>query len=555
MKAYEVAESSFRAAGGYALDAKVGGILSGLGFDEIMVEKDPRTLSGGWRMRLELARLFMAEPEFLILDEPTNHLDLPSLVWVERYLNAFDGTLLFVSHDRALLNRLASQTLHLNRGRLDPYRGNFDAFLEAKAEKETQEAAQLSQIKRRRAEMQKFVDRFGAKASKASQAQSRVKMIDRLRSLEDGFDNDRSEETAVFSLPEPIKTPRIALQIKDGAIGYDKILSQGLDMEIEKGWKVAIIGANGIGKSTLLKTLIGHLPALDGVFTPAPVPAALFSQNQTDSLDLEKTVLENLQAETDLPERQARSLLGGFLFRSDDVFKPARVLSGGELSRLGLACILGRRVGLLYLDEPTNHLDMASVAMLAAALNQYDGTALFVSHDRTFIDEVCTHVFAMLPTGASMLFEGKLDDYSRQAALAGFPDVLSQTPAAAVPGNASATASAAPSVASQSQAPQLGTKANQVEQTQIKNWKRRQHKLKRELQVYDQRQEKARDAVSQLEQELLELAPSDFKGLEKTQAQLDNRRLELEDAEESWLEKSEELEKLELNLQVQGRLA
>lgn len=422
---FERLEEEYRINGGYALDSRAKGILVGLGFSPDWFSKSPLSLSGGWRMRLELAKVFLNDPDFLILDEPTNHLDLPSLAWVERYLLVFEGTVLFVSHDKSLLNKLSNFTLHLHKGKLTQYKGNFDKFLEERAIRQEQEAQSAEQLRKKKEALEKFITRFGAKASKAAQAQSRVKMLERLSSLENE-DGTADMESMVLNLPEPIKSGREVCKIENGAIGYTTPLSKNIQFKIERGQKIAIIGANGIGKSTLLKTLVGLVPKLNGNFEFGHnVIPALFAQDQLDTLDEQKTALENvLNSSPDVSERQARSLLGSFLFRGDDVFKPVSVLSGGEKSRVGLACLLCQKANFLILDEPTNHLDMSSCEILAAALQDYEGTALFVSHDRTFIDEVCTHVFAMLADGRSALFEGKLDDYKRLAKVAGFPNVL-----------------------------------------------------------------------------------------------------------------------------------
>lgn len=425
LQQYEDAESEFRLLDGYSIESKAVAILKGLGFKENGQDVAPQTLSGGWRMRLELARLLIAEPDFLVLDEPTNHLDLPSLVWIENWLMGYRGTLLFVSHDRELLNRLPTMVLFLESGKLTPYRGNFDQFLEQREAQMEQERARSEQLKQRREAMEDFVKRFGAKASKARQAQSRVKMIARIRDLEDSLDTNQANYSFSIDLPSPVKTPRLVTEVEDLAIGYGKPLAEHIECTVEKGYKIAVIGANGIGKSTFLKTLAGVIPAIQGKVIPCPsLKVAYFSQDQSEVLLGDRTILEQFMSQTGLGEKESRNLLGGFMFRGDDVFKKVSVLSGGELSRVGLACAVSKRSGLLLLDEPTNHLDMATVEGLISALDEFEGTMVFVSHDRTFIEGVCTHVFAMLPDGRSRLFPGKLADYEALAATSGFPNVL-----------------------------------------------------------------------------------------------------------------------------------
>lgn len=533
---FEAAETALRLAGGYALEAKAQSILKGLGFKSEDLQKNPRELSGGWRMRLELTRLFLSEPEFLILDEPTNHLDLPSLVWVEEWLMSFRGTLLFVSHDRALLNKLATYTLHLHQGNLTPYRGNFDAFLDQREARMEQEHAALAQLRRRREAMEQFVQRFGAKATKATQAQSRLKMISRIRDLEENIDqNTEGQEASVFiDIPAPQKSPRIIFELEKGSIGYAHPLAHGVSLTLERGQKVAIIGANGIGKSTLLRTIAGHQRALGGRFSLTPgVAMAYFAQEQTETLDMDATVLTNLLRHTDLGEPAARQLLGGFLFRGEDVFKKTKVLSGGELSRLGLACSLGKRAGLILLDEPTNHLDMASVETLASGLEDHEGTVLFVSHDRTFIDAVCTHIFAMLPDGRSMLFPGKLHDYVRLAAVSGFPNVLAAKND--VPGDTDAP----PSHNRPSSTDQRG-----LSHAQSKERKASLLKSKKRVDQLEKEMAQLREKSAGIDLAMATIPAHDYlKNQELHRESLALREL-LEAKEEEWLHASEELESL-----------
>lgn len=427
LAAFEKAEAEFQDAGGPALESRARGILAGLGFRTSQFDVNPKTLSGGWRMRLELAKVFLNEPQFLVLDEPTNHLDLPSLVWVENYLRQFRGCLVFVSHDRGLLNRLATITLHLSRGNLRSYKGNFDSFLEQKEQYEQQDVARAEAIARRKAELSRFVERFGAKATKARQAQARVKMLARLQDLEDEIDLPQQENSVAFSFPAALSSGRDVLKVEDLAIGYESShpLSRGIHLNIVRGQKICVIGSNGIGKSTLLQTLAGVIPQIAGKYVNGhQVVHAYFAQDQLSVLHPQKTVLDNVLSRTALSEKEARSLLGSFLFQGDDVFKPVGVLSGGEKNRVGLAILLSQKANFLLLDEPTNHLDMSSAEILSEALQDYEGTVFCVSHDREFINSFATHIFVMLPGGQSALFEGNLDDYPRLAEVSGFPNIL-----------------------------------------------------------------------------------------------------------------------------------
>lgn len=425
-EAYEKAETEFQALGGYEVESDAKKYLVGLGFSTEQFGKSPLELSGGWRMRLELAKILVNNPNFLILDEPTNHLDLPSLVWLEAYLQGFEGTVLFVSHDRALLNRLATITLHLGQGSLTAYTGNYDQFIVQRDLANTQTEAQLKGLQQRQAELQRFVDRFGAKASKATQAASRQKMIDRLKEEESALNLPKAQRVISANLKIATPSGKQVLKLTKGAVGYASVIAKNLSLSIQRGQRVAIIGANGIGKSTLVKTLSGALPLLQGELEFGHnVEVGYHAQNHLDSLNPQATALENVTAANlELTEQMARSLLGQFLLQKDDVFKKVGVLSGGEKNRVSLCCLLSRQANFLILDEPTNHLDMASADILAKTLAEFKGTVLFVSHDRVFIDTVATHIFVVANANQSALFEGKLKDYEEVAERSGFPNIL-----------------------------------------------------------------------------------------------------------------------------------
>jgi ATP-binding cassette subfamily F protein 3 len=361
-------------------------------------------------------------------------------------------------------------------------------------------------------------------------------MIARLRDLEGELgDPDDGGSQIALRVPPAAKTGRIVMTIEGGAIGYDRALATGINLSVERGQKIAVIGANGIGKSTLLKTIKGLHAPLAGKFLPSSgVSIGYFAQDQAETLDRTDTVLGNLLKRSTMGEREARGLLGGFLFRGNDVFKQARVLSGGEMSRLGLAILLGRSEGLLLLDEPTNHLDMASVEMLADALTEYDGTMMFVSHDRTFIDAVATHVFAMLPDGRSMLFEGKLADYQRLAATAGFPNVLLVEEKSAPKQDASTPAKAS--------------------DDDVRELKKRRQKLEGRINALDTQLAKDRTTMTKVEQELAEIAPTDFAKAQALTERQTQTSAAIDAAEEEWLVVAEELETVKSALAALNRL-
>lgn len=544
--AYEKAESQFSQAGGYSIEAKASGILHGLGFSPHQIHQSPLALSGGWRMRLELAKVFLNEPDVLILDEPTNHLDLPSLIWVEKYLQGFRGTLLFVSHDRSLLNRLATITLHLSHGQLKAYRGNFDSLLEQREQEEAQLDARRQNLERQREQLETFVDRFGAKASKARQAQSKMKQIDKLRALENELDPTASDQTFNFRLPAAPPCGRDVLTVKGLSIGYGKALATDINLLMERGARIAIIGSNGIGKSTFLKTVAGQIEALAGEVRPGhQTKLGYFAQNHGEILDLERSILENvLNTRPDMGEREGRQILGSFLFSGDDVFKAVKVLSGGEKARVALCRSLLLQSNLLLLDEPTNHLDMSSVEVLIEGLAAYTGSILFVSHDRTFIEALATHIFVMLPDGRSALFHGKLQDYQRLAAQQGFPDVLDGGESAKQQNLARSKAAAVAAAA----------KLTEPSDFEVaKQLKRERSRLQKNIEKLELEQHKHRSDISLLETQLHELPPNDYQRGTEINRLLQDKQGSLAKLEESWLDSADQLESIEMQLTSSGR--
>lgn len=405
---YEDIEKEFSDNGGYALEAEAKGILIGLGFENEQLDQNPLTLSGGWRMRCELAKLLVNNPNFLILDEPTNHLDLPSLAWLEQYLKSFPGTLLFVSHDRDFLNNISDTTINIVKGNMKVYNGNFDNFIEQKTENTKQAQKQFENIKKKKDSLQEFVDKFRSKATKAKQAQSKLKIIDKLKELEERLDVDNSEKKANFKIDISKQSGKIVCDIQKASIGYgNTLLNQDINLRILRGNKISIIGANGIGKSTLLKSIIKEIPFLSGDFKIGTnVSIGYYAQSQLDILDNDLDAIENvLKLAPMINHQQARSLLGCLLITKDDVKKQLKVLSGGEKSKVAIAALLAQKCNFLILDEPTNHLDMSSVEALASALANYEGTVLMVSHNRAFISSFSTHILKMDKTKKAELFD------------------------------------------------------------------------------------------------------------------------------------------------------
>jgi len=406
---YGDVQHRFEALGGYRLETEAKTILGGLGFDAADFGRSVTELSGGWRMRVALARLLLLRPSLLLLDEPTNHLDLESLAWLETFLAGYDGTVVVVSHDRYFLNRMVTSIADLGPGGLALYATDYDGFLvEREARRVLREAQARNQAKRV-AEIERFIERFRYQATKARQVQSRLKMLERLERVE----TVERARGIHFSFPAPPRTGRRVAWLHDVHKAYgDHVVYAGVDFEAERGERVALVGVNGAGKSTLLRLLAGALTFERGERgLGTQVAVHYYAQHQVDALDPERTVLDEMEAAAPEAMRtRLRTLLGSFLFSGDAVDKKVRVLSGGEKARLALARMLVRPAALLCLDEPTNHLDLASREVLETALSEFPGTMVFISHDRYFINRVATRIVE-IADGALVSYLGSYDDY------------------------------------------------------------------------------------------------------------------------------------------------
>jgi ATP-binding cassette subfamily F protein 3 len=390
--AYHNALHVFDEHGGWELEPKAKRVLAGLAFRETDFDRPARALSGGWIMRAHLARLLVMEPDLLLLDEPTNHLDLESLQWFQEYLRTYPGAIVMISHDREFLNQLVGSIVEIADSKLVRYRGDWDSYVEQKAAREEQQFAAYKNQQKEIASLQLFADRFRAKASKASQAQSKLKQIERMKKIAAPVARGK---TIKFHFPQPVRSGLRVITLKDVDHAYgDVVVYRGMQYHAERGQRTVLVGPNGAGKSTLLKLLAGVLRVQHGVRDLGHnVRTGYFSQNRIDVLDASHTVLDSAR---DMPnpvsEQTARTLLGSFLFRGDDVFKTVSVLSGGEKSRLALVRLLLDPPNLLLMDEPTTHLDVGSIDALIGALKQYHGTLIFISHDVHFIRAIGTSV-------------------------------------------------------------------------------------------------------------------------------------------------------------------
>jgi ATP-binding cassette, subfamily F, member 3 len=374
--------------------AKVKQILNSLGFKLTDYDRPAREMSGGWIMRAHLARLLAEEPDLLMLDEPTNHLDLETLIWFQDYLKYYPGAILMISHDREFLNNLCTHIAELRASKIMRYTGNYDSYLEQRAAAETTMAATALAQQRKIDQLQTFANRFGAKASKASQAQSKLKQIERIKE-EMVVMPDSSEATMGFRFPQPQRSGQRVITLEKIKFGYgEKLIYDGIDFEVERDQRIVLVGPNGAGKSTLLKLLAQVLTPQTGEHKLGHnAKFGYFAQHRAAMLNPTHTVFqEAMDTPQRITEQAIRTVLGSFLFRGDDIYKPVKVLSGGEKSRLALVKLLLDPPNLLLMDEPTTHLDLASVDALIEALKQYQGTLVFISHDVHFIRALSTHV-------------------------------------------------------------------------------------------------------------------------------------------------------------------
>ena len=536
LKTYDQIQTGFQQKNGYGYQAEIRGVLHGFQFDADVYDKSVTALSGGQKTQLALAKLLLEKRDLLILDEPTNHLDVETLTWLESYLQSYSGALLIVSHDRYFLDRVVNEVYDLSHHEMVHYTGNYDQFVQEKA---ARIQAQWKHYEKQQAEISKledFVNRNIVRASTTKRAQARRKQLAKMDRL-DRPDSD--EKTAHFGFHAAKQSGNIVLTVKDAAVGYDgQILSEPDNLNIKKHEAIAIVGPNGIGKSTFLKSILGQIPFIKGqaVFG-TNVVTGYYDQEQRNLND-KKTVLSELWDEhPTTPEKDIRTILGSFLFTGEDVDKPVHALSGGERARLLLTKLAMQNDNFLILDEPTNHLDIDSREVLEVALNDFDGTLLFVSHDRYFINQVATSVVEVSPEGTE-LFLGDYDYYidkkQEQAEIA--------AAAASQAAEKAAEAGAADSTSATTAAPR--SKGQQNYQAS-KQQQREKRKLERSVAALEEQMTALDEQATQIQTEMAQPEVSaDVGKLQDLQKELEAINTQQEQVETEWTEQAEALEEL-----------
>ncbi|MFC6180397.1 ABC-F family ATP-binding cassette domain-containing protein [Lactiplantibacillus daowaiensis] len=537
LKTYDQVQTEFQQKNGYGYQAEIRGVLHGFQFDADVYDKSVTELSGGQKTQLALAKLLLEKRDLLILDEPTNHLDVETLTWLEGYLQSYSGALLIVSHDRYFLDRVVNEVYDLSHHEMVHYNGNYDQYVQQKAARIQAEWKHYEKQQAEISKLEDFVNRNIVRASTTKRAQARRKQLARMDRLERP---EGDEKTAHFGFHAAKQSGNIVLTVKDAAVGYQgQTLSAPDNLNIKKHEAIAIVGPNGIGKSTLLKSILGQIPFIKGqAIFGTNVITGYYDQEQKNLHD-KKTVLSELWDEhPTTPEKDIRTILGSFLFTGEDVDKPINALSGGERARLLLTKLAMQNDNFLILDEPTNHLDIDSREVLEVALNDFDGTLLFVSHDRYFINQVATSVVEVSPEGTE-LFLGDYDYYlekkQEQADLA----------AAAASAAAEDAASAAPAASSVPAADPTRSKGHQDYQAS-KQQQRERRKLERSVAALEEKMTDLETEATHIQEQMSQPdAFADSGKLQDFQKQLDAVNAEHEQAELDWTEQAEALENLD----------
>jgi ATP-binding cassette subfamily F protein 3 len=531
----------YAAIGGYDSRARAGQLMHGLGFSSADERRPVSALSGGWRVRLNVAQALMCRSDLLLLDEPTNHLDLDAILWLEGWLRDYPGTLLLIAHDREFLDRVTDRIVNIEHGTVRAYRGNYSAFETQRASELAEQSALRTRQQREIRHMESFVERFRAKASKARQAQSRLKALERMQRIAPAHVDSPFE----FSFATPAKLPRPLLALEHQTVGYGgRVIVEDLNLTVAPGDRIALLGRNGAGKSTVMKLLAGELTAQSGVRTEArDLRLGYFAQHQLEQLDVGESPLEQLRGVDETlraggaraAEQDLRDFLAGFGFRGDRVFEAVEPFSGGEKARLVLALVAYRRPNLLLLDEPTNHLDLEMRQALAVALQDYEGAVVLVSHDRHLLSTVVDE-FRLVADRRALPFDGDLEDYARWLA-------SSNLAASVAAGEGSASGAAATAVLPDSAEARKSRKRRSAQQRAALS----------PLRAALAEHERALERLSAQRQQLEEALRSALNGAERESvpallAEQGRVRHAIEREEAAWIRAGDELEALSAQL-------
>lgn len=518
---YDDLQTTFKERGGFEYASKMRGVLTGFGFGEAMYDLPINSLSGGQKTKLALAKILLQEPQLLILDEPTNHLDMNVLSWLEDYLRGYNGSVLVVSHDRYFLDRVVNQVYDLDSKTLTHYTGNYSAFTKTKAERLKAAMKHYDQQQKKIAKLEDFVNKNLVRASTTKRAQARRKQLEKM----DRLDRPTTDDSSIyFSFHSDKDSGNEVLDVDELKVGYDEtVLAGPLSFQERKGQRIGIIGPNGIGKSTLLKTILKKQPAISGTIKlGANLEIGYYDQEQ-QQLHPDKTVLDEVWDDhPEVPETEIRSLLGSFLFVGDDVFKTVKELSGGQKARLELTKLSFKPINFLILDEPTNHLDIDSREVLESAINEFNGTVLFVSHDRYFLNQVATDILDMSSTGITH-YQGNYDDFVAQTATSSNETDHSNT--------------------SQNTTNNNKKSAGQQSYQASKQTQRARRKIQRAVDKFEEQMDTLQTRHDQIEEQMS--APdvaTDIAKLSDLQKQLDECQKQLDEAEENWTKAAEQLE-------------
>ncbi|MEO0898420.1 MAG: ABC-F family ATP-binding cassette domain-containing protein [Bacteroidota bacterium] len=518
-------QAEFETKGGPQMDAKVHSVLSGLGFKAFEHDMPYATFSGGWRMRVQLARLLLMEPDVLLLDEPTNHLDLPSIQWLEGYLKSFPGSTIIVSHDRFFLDRVAEKILEISLKKLNVYSGNYTFYLKEKEERAALHLKAYENQQKQIADQEKFINRFRAKATKAKQVQSKIKQLDKMDKLE-----APEEEVVDFHMrfTMKVRSGKEVLRLKEISKSYGpKVIIQEGEATVLRGDKIALIGANGTGKSTLLR-IMADSETFDGNREEGyQVESSFFAQHQLEALNLSNSIFDELNDHSaDKTELEVRSTAGAFMFSGEEIEKQIKVLSGGEKSRVALAKTLMSEANFLLLDEPTNHLDIPSIHILSQALNAYEGTYVVVSHDRFFLSKIANKIWYIQDQSIKE-YPGTYDE---------FVDWKKRQEEATLAQEKAANAS----IPDQSK-----KEGKQLDHQEKKRRKNRLKKLEREQERVEAEIMKLEEQLSSLEEKMAQPdVASDFDKLSEVQKEHQSTTESLEEKNEKWEEILMEMEEL-----------